>query len=116
MNPAVILIQCLQEIDDPRVTGRCAHALVDILTIALCAVMAGAEGWDDLEDRGKANADRLRPYLALRNGIPGHDTFRGVFEAIDPKRLEAVLLEWVGRCVRRCHTAIYLPPRTKTIW
>jgi predicted transposase YbfD/YdcC len=96
MNPGVILVQRLKDIDDPRVTGRCDHALVDILVIVLCAVMAGAEGWDDIEGWGEANEGRLRQYLELRNGIPGHDTIRRVFEAINPKRLEAVLLEWVG--------------------
>lgn len=96
MNPGLILVQRLKTIDDPRVTGRCDHALVDILVIALCAVMAGAEGWDDMEGWGEANEERLRRYLELRNGIPGHDTIRRVFEAIDPKRLEAVLLEWIG--------------------
>jgi predicted transposase YbfD/YdcC len=96
MNPGMILVQRLRGIDDPRVIGRCDHALVDILVIALCAVMAGADGWDDIEAWGEANEKRLRLYLDLRNGIPGHDTIRRVFEAIDPKRLEAVLLEWVG--------------------
>jgi predicted transposase YbfD/YdcC len=66
------------------------------LVIALCAMMAGAEGWDDMEAWGEANEERLRHYLELPNGIPGHDTIRRVFEAIDPKRLEAVLLEWIG--------------------
>jgi predicted transposase YbfD/YdcC len=96
MSPGMILVQRLRGIEDPRVTGRCDHALVDILVIVLCAVMAGAEGWDDMEGWGEANEERLRHYLELRNGIPGHDTIRRVFEAIDPKRLEAVLLEWIG--------------------
>jgi predicted transposase YbfD/YdcC len=96
MNPGMVLVQRLSGIDDPRVTGRCDHALVDILVIALCAIMAGADGWDDMESWGEANEERLRLYLDLRNGIPGHDTIRRVFEAIDPKRLEAVLLEWIG--------------------
>ena len=97
MNPCMILVQQLKKIDDPRITGRCDHALVDILVIALCAMMAGAEGWDDMEAWGEANEERLRRYLELRNGIPGHDTMRRVFEAIDPKRFEAVLLEWIGQ-------------------
>lgn len=97
MNPGMILIQRLKGLDDPRVTGRCDHALVDILVIALCAMMAGAEGWDDFEGWGCANEERLRQYLELCNGIPGHDTMRRVFEAIDPARLEAVLLEWIGQ-------------------
>ena len=96
MSPGMILVHRLKKIDDPRVTGRCDHVLVDILVIALCATMAGAEGWDDMEAWGEANEERLRLYLELRNGIPGHDTIRRVFEAIDPKRLETVLLEWIG--------------------
>lgn len=86
MNPGMVLVQPLRGIGDPRVTGRCDHALVDILAIALCAIMAGAEGWDGIGARGEASEDRLRHYLALRNGMPGHDTIRRVFEAIDPKR------------------------------
>jgi len=97
MNAGMILVQRLSGIEDPRVTGRCDHALVDILLIALCATMAGAEGWDDMEAWGEANEERLRGYVGLRNGVPGHDTIRRVFEAIDPKRLERVLLEWVGQ-------------------
>lgn len=96
MNPGMILVQRLRNIDDPRVTGRCDHSLVDILVIALCATMAGADGWDDMEAWGEANEERLRLYLDLHNGIPGHDTIRRVFEAVNPKRLEAVLLEWIG--------------------
>jgi len=96
MNPGLILVQRLKQIDDPRITGRCDHVLVDILVIALCATMAGAEGWDDMEAWGEANEERLGLYLELRNGIPGHDTIRRVFEAIDPKRLEALLLDWIG--------------------
>lgn len=97
MNAGMILVQRLRSLEDPRVTGRCDHALTDILLIVLCATMAGAEGWDDMEAWGEANEERLRLYVELRNGIPGHDTIRRVFEAIDPKRLEAVLLEWVGQ-------------------
>lgn len=65
-------------IHDPRTVGRTDHALEDILVLALCAVMAGTEGWDDIEDWGIENEAMLRRYLRLRNGIPGHDTIRRV--------------------------------------
>ena len=97
MNAGMILVHRLSSIEDPRVSGRCDHGLVDILLIALCATMAGAEGWDGMEAWGEANEERLRLYVGLRNGVPGHDTIRRVFEAIDPKQLEMVLLEWVGQ-------------------
>ena len=51
-------------IHDPRVTGRTDHDLVDILVLALCAVMAGAEGWDDIEDWGLENEADVAPVPA----------------------------------------------------
>ncbi len=83
-------------IHDPRVTGRTDHDLVDILVLALCAVMAGAEGWDDIEDWGLENEAMLRQYLRLRNGIPGHDTIRRVFEVLEPKEVERRFADWVS--------------------
>jgi predicted transposase YbfD/YdcC len=83
-------------IHDPRVIGRTDHDLVDILVLALCAVMAGAEGWDDIEDWGLENEPMLRQYLRLRNGIPGHDTIRRVFEVLEPKEVERRFADWVS--------------------
>lgn len=83
-------------IHDPRVVGRTDHDLVDILVLALCAVMAGAEGWDDIEDWGLENESMLRQYLGLRNGIPGHDTIRRVFEVLEPKEVERRFADWVS--------------------
>ena len=88
MSPGMILVQRLRGVDDPRVTGRCDHALVDILVIALCAIMAGAEGWDDMEAWGEANEERLRLYLELNNGIPGHDTPVGRAKSPTPGRVK----------------------------
>ena len=86
-------------IHDPRVTGRTDHDLADMLVVALCAVMAGAEGWDDIEDWGLENESMLRQYLVLRNGIPGHDTIRRVFEVLDPKEVEKRFAQWIShRC------------------
>jgi len=61
--------------------------------LALCAVMAGAEGWDDIEHERKT---WLRQYLRQHNGIPGHDTIRRVFEAISPLALEHRFEAWMG--------------------
>jgi predicted transposase YbfD/YdcC len=83
-------------IHDPRVIGRTDHDLVDVLVLALCAVMAGAEGWDDIEDWGVENESMLRQYLRLRNGIPGHDTIRRVFEVLEPKEVERRFADWVS--------------------
>ncbi|MCW5283937.1 ISAs1 family transposase [Verminephrobacter eiseniae] len=90
------LIEQLRQLKDPRVAGRTDHNLLDILVLALCAVMSGAQGWDDIEDWGRAHESWLRRYLKLRNGIPGHDTIRRVFEALSPSQLSACLSSWMA--------------------
>jgi predicted transposase YbfD/YdcC len=90
------LIERFRDLPDPRVEGRTDHDLLDILVLALCAVMSGAEGWDDIEDWGQAREDWLRRYLKLRNGIPGHDTIRRVFEALSPRELEQRFEQWMN--------------------
>jgi len=83
-------------IHDPRATGRTDHNFVDILVLALCAVMAGAEGWDDIEDWGSKNEAMLREYLRFPNCIPGHDTIRRVFEVLERKEVEMRFADWVS--------------------
>ncbi|MCW5235820.1 ISAs1 family transposase [Verminephrobacter eiseniae] len=70
---------------------------VDILVLALCAVMSGTQGWDDIEDWGRAREGWLRRYLKLRNGIPGHNTIRRVFEALSPRQLAACFSSWMAQ-------------------
>jgi predicted transposase YbfD/YdcC len=89
------LVAMFADLPDPRVTGLCDHDLLDIVVLALCAVMSGAEGWDDIEAWGVARQAWLQQYVKLRNGIPGHDTIRRVFEALSPAVLESRLVEWV---------------------
>ena len=89
------LIERFRDLPDPRVEGRTDHDLLDIIVVALCAVMSGAEGWDDIEDWGLAREAWLRRYLKLRNGIPGHDTIRRVFEALSPSELEQRFEQWM---------------------
>ena len=89
------LIEHLSELDDPRCPGKVEHRLIDILVIAVCAVIACAESWEDIALYGRSKLDGLRPFLALPNGIPSHDTFRRVFMLIDPNAFEACFTAWV---------------------
>jgi predicted transposase YbfD/YdcC len=90
------LVGYFADLPDPRVVGRTDHDLLDIVIMALCAVMSGAEGWDDMEAWGQEREDWLRQFLRLRNGIPGHDTIRRVFEALSPAELEGRFERWVS--------------------
>jgi predicted transposase YbfD/YdcC len=89
------LIERFAEVPDSRVVGRTAHDLLDIMVLSLCAVMSGAAGWDDIEDWGREREGWLRQYLPLRNGIPGHDTIRRVFEAILPQAFGRCFEAWM---------------------
>ncbi|VEP16585.1 putative H repeat-associated protein [Hyella patelloides LEGE 07179] len=82
-------------IKDPRLERTKLHQLIDIITITICAVISGAESWDDLEDFGHCKYDWLKSFLKLPNGIPSHDTFNRVFARINPQELEKCFSDWV---------------------
>ena len=73
------------ELPDPRVQRTQKHLLKDILVISILAVIGGAEGWEDMENYGIAKQQWLEEFLELPNGIPSDDTFRRVFERINPE-------------------------------
>ena len=79
-------VQYFGAVPDPRIDRTKQHMLLDILVIALCAVICGAEGWEDMEAFGRAKEAFLREHLGLElpAGIPSHDTFRRVFARLDP--------------------------------
>jgi predicted transposase YbfD/YdcC len=87
------------EIEDPRVERTRVHLLADILIIAILSVIAGAKGWEDMENYGLSKYEWLEEFLALPEGIPSADTFRRVFERINPKRFEQCFRCWVDSIV-----------------
>jgi len=90
------LAACFVGLADPRATRRCDHRLIDILVIAVCAVIACAESWCDIALYGRSKLAWLQRFLELSNGIPSHDTFRRVFMLIDPDTFETGFTAWVG--------------------
>jgi hypothetical protein len=80
------LVEEFSALEDPRCGGKVEHRLIDILVIAICAVIAGAESWEDIALYGRSKIDWLGKFLVLPNGIPAHDTFRRVFR-LDHDRL-----------------------------
>jgi predicted transposase YbfD/YdcC len=83
------------QVEDPRVERTKRHRLRDIIIIAICGVICGADGWVGVEEFGKAKAAWLTELLKLPNGIPSHDPFGRVFALIDPKQFEASFHQWV---------------------
>jgi predicted transposase YbfD/YdcC len=83
------------QITDPRVDRTKEHKLVDIIAIALCAVICGAENWVDIELYGNSKLAWLTTFLELPHGIPSHDTFGRVFRRIDAQEFQKVFFEWV---------------------
>jgi predicted transposase YbfD/YdcC len=94
------LIAELASIEDPRCGWKVEHRLIDILVIAVCAVLGEAETFEDIALYGRCKEAWLRGFLALPNGIPSHDTFRRVFMLIDPEAFERSFLGWVRAVFR----------------
>lgn len=87
-------ISIFQDIEDPR-AGNARHDLLELLFIALAAVLCGAESCADMADFGEAKEEALREVLPLAHGIPSHDTFSRVFRLLDPEAFEAAFASFM---------------------
>jgi hypothetical protein len=105
--PAILNRETLQscldlyfgQIPDPRVERTRIHQLLDIIAIALFAVLSGADSWVAIDTYGNAKRSWLGSLLSLPNGIPSHDTFARVFARLDPDAFEASFQCWIQALV-----------------
>jgi predicted transposase YbfD/YdcC len=81
-------------VTDPRVDRTKLHLLLDILVMAICAVICGADTWVEMEAYGRAKEQWLRQFLPLPNGIPSHDTFARVIARLKPEEGQHCFLRW----------------------
>ena len=116
-----VIEEHFQSLPDPRrKTMNLRHKFIDILIIAICAIICGADSWVAVEQFGKAKEDWFRVFLELPNGIPSHDTFTDVFRKIASKQFEVCFMSWTesvselfdgevvsvdGKTLRRSHDA-----------
>jgi predicted transposase YbfD/YdcC len=89
------LLDAFEDIPDPRVARTRAHPLVNVLTMALFGTICGADGWEALELFAEARADFFRTFLDMPTGTPSADTFRRVFEALDPQAFQEAFRRWL---------------------
>jgi predicted transposase YbfD/YdcC len=89
------LIAIFRDLPDPRIDRRKRHLLEDVITIAILAVISGADYWTEIEDYGRSKQAWLATFLELPNGIPSHDTFGRIFAHLDPKAFRESFARWV---------------------
>jgi predicted transposase YbfD/YdcC len=109
------------DLADPRHGNAQRHLLLDMVMIAICAVICGSDHWTEIEIFGQTWEPWLRKFLELEHGIPAHDTFGRLFRHLDPEAFEACFAQWTqavhtrtggevipidGKCLRGSHDGV----------
>jgi len=120
-QPIASIEHHFSDLEDPRIDRTKLHKLLDIVVIAICAVICGADTWVEAESFGQAKHKWLKAFLELPNGIPSHDTFGRVLAALDPDQFRTCFLNWItavseitkgqviaidGKTLRRSHDKV----------
>src|SRR5262249_24740520 len=92
-----------RKLKDPRRAHRRLHLLMDIIVIAICAVLCGANTWPEVVTWAQRRQPWLRRFLALPNGIPAHDTFERLFDRLDPVAFQGCFRDWIVAVCEAMH-------------
>jgi predicted transposase YbfD/YdcC len=99
----ISFLKHFESLRDPRVVGRNTHLLLDIIGISICAVICGAQSWEQVETYGKDHAKFLKTLFVLPNGIPSHDTFNRVFRHLNAKAFGQCFADWLNALSEKLH-------------
>lgn len=89
------ILECFSELTDPRLDRRKRHLLEDIVVLAICGILSGADDWVGIEAFGREKYPWFKQFLSLPNGIPSHDTFGRVFSLLSPDEFQAGFTRWI---------------------
>jgi predicted transposase YbfD/YdcC len=101
-----------EDLTDPRIERTRIHDLFELVVVALCGTIAGADSWADIERFGNQRLPWLRTFLKLEEGIPSHDTFGRVFSLLDPAELVGCIQQWLHDIGREIGQQIAIDGKT----
>ena len=108
----VSLIGCMQEVPDPRAPYNQKHKFLDIIIIAITAILCGMDTWNEIEDWANSKKDWLGRFLELPGGIPSHDTINRVFQMMDPKKFHDAFFRWTGAVAGKIEGVVAIDGKT----
>jgi len=95
-QPGASIERYFADLEDPRIERAKQHKLLDIVVVAICGVICGADGWVGIQEFGESKEEWFSTFLELPNGIPSHDTFGRVFARLDPDQFHTCFVNWIS--------------------
>jgi len=93
--PQCSLLDYIEQLPDPRQAKKCRHLFSEVVFMALCGILCGADDWNSIELYARTREEWFRRYLKLPGGIPSHDTFNRLFTLLDPSSFHDLFIHWV---------------------
>ena len=106
------LVECMQEVPDPRAPYNQKHKFLDIIIIAVTAILCGMDTWNETEDWARSKRDWLGSFLELPGGIPSHDTINRVFQMMDPEKFHKAFFRWTGAVAGKTEGTVAVDGKT----
>ena len=112
MENSFSLVGCMEEVPDPRAPYNQKHRFLDIIVIAVTAILCGMDTWNEIEDWAKSKREWLGSFLELPGGIPSHDTINRVFQMIDPEKFHDAFFRWTEAVAGKIEGVVAIDGKT----